>query len=302
MVQEPSKNHPHSFIPFWRIAIKEAWNESREKFGLFVDIILLITAFVLFGMAWYSKHHPKFDADKENSIMSYWFALIPAVVWLVWFGWHVLKVPHKMYLEIYEKLQKEIERNTPKFMVSCNKETEGCAFSIPASNAAFFRMRVVTDCFGGIKNCRGNLLRIEKDGIVIFGHDTPKLPFAKSEDPKCLEKTIAQNTPEWLDILFIIINQPHTELKCAESHLAYQAGEIPNNHNAKSEDNESDVVYLASKPLSAANDKNGKYIFAKPGEYILHVNVIGDMAPTEPAKLKFNWTGHFSNSSLEKIA
>jgi hypothetical protein len=108
MEKERSNNHPHSFLPFWRIAIKEGWNESREKFGLVVDITLLISAFILWWLAWFSKHHPKFDADKENAIMSYWFALIPAGLWLLWFGWHVLKAPHEIYMELYDKYQKEI--------------------------------------------------------------------------------------------------------------------------------------------------------------------------------------------------
>jgi hypothetical protein len=66
MAENPSKKS-HSFFSFWGNAIKNGWSESREKFGLVVDITLAISVAVLLGAAWYSKHHPQFDADKENA-------------------------------------------------------------------------------------------------------------------------------------------------------------------------------------------------------------------------------------------
>jgi hypothetical protein len=219
MPEKPSENRPYSFFPFWGSAIKEGWEKSREKFGLTVDIILLISGFILFLMAWYSKHHPKFDADKENAIMSYWFALIPALLWLFWFGWHVLKVPHEIYLEIHGKLKKEIERNDPKFKIFCDKDTEQGARFTPNKSFSFFRIRVETDCVNGIKNCLGHLCKIEKNGVVVFDHESLQLPFAKSEESDSLTKTIFQNVAKWLDILMIVTPPQDTPAKCRNTAI-----------------------------------------------------------------------------------
>ena len=41
--------------------------------------------------------------------MSYWFAVIPVGLWLVWFGWHVLRAPYEIYKEQFEKHEAEIQ-------------------------------------------------------------------------------------------------------------------------------------------------------------------------------------------------
>jgi hypothetical protein len=105
---ESQRNQPRSFFSFWGVAIKKGWSESREKFGLAVDITLALAAVGLLLFAWYSKQHPKFDADKENAIVSYWLAIIPVGLWLIWFGYHVLKAPYEIYLEMYQKCEAEI--------------------------------------------------------------------------------------------------------------------------------------------------------------------------------------------------
>jgi hypothetical protein len=115
MATPPSKNHPHSFFPFWGKAIEAGWKESREKFGLVVDITLALTAIGLLWCAWYSKHHSNFNADQEDAFMSYWFALVPVGLWLLWFAWHVLKAPHEIYMELYDKYQNEIAEKEQKF-------------------------------------------------------------------------------------------------------------------------------------------------------------------------------------------
>jgi hypothetical protein len=84
------------------------------------------------------------------------------------------------------------------------------------------------------------------------------------------------------------------------SHLDYQLGAIPNAPEGIQQVDECDIVWFATKPWLCANDRNGKYIFDKAGEYILHVKITGD-APTAPVELKFNWTGRASSSSMELI-
>jgi hypothetical protein len=111
MAKEPSKNHPISIVPFWKRAIREGWEKSREKFGVAIDILLVVTAIGLLVIAWWSKNHPNFSAEKGDNFMSYWFALIPVGLW---FGWHVLKAPYEIYLELFEKHESENEEKERK--------------------------------------------------------------------------------------------------------------------------------------------------------------------------------------------
>ena len=106
---------PHSFCKFWWLCIKEAWSESREKFGLLVDILLFIAAILLVLFVRYSRNHSQFNADKENGAVSYWFAVIPAGLWILWFLYHVPKASYKMYREQFNKTGAEIEQKESRF-------------------------------------------------------------------------------------------------------------------------------------------------------------------------------------------
>lgn len=110
MAEKPSKK-PRSFFSFWGGAIKTGWRESREKFGSAIDLAAIGLGLGLFLVAWYSKQHPKFKADEEGAAMSYWFAVIPVGMWLLWLGWHILRAPYDIYKEQFEKHEAEIGEN-----------------------------------------------------------------------------------------------------------------------------------------------------------------------------------------------
>ena len=224
------------------------------------------------------------------SAILYFVLSLVAVVFVKVF----IVTPHKIIKDIDGKYEKELERNRPKFKLSCNKDTQGRALYAPGGKVAFFRIKVETDCVNGVKNCVGNLLKIEKDGVVVFDHDTLKLPFAKAEDPKSLEKTVAQDTPEWLDVLAIYLYQPPPFSEVETLVRAYNPHALP-----KIDDR--DAIAIATKPHSHARDINGNYIFKKAGEYVLHITVIGDIAPTAKAKLKLSWTGYAKDSTIEIV-
>jgi hypothetical protein len=268
MSEKPPKE-PYLFFVFWGIAIGKAWKNSREKFGLAVDITLALSAIVLFCLTWYSKHNPKFDADKEGAFMSYWFALIPVGLWILWFGWHVPKAPHEIYKEVYDKYQIEVERNKPKFRLSCSRDIIGC--HVPSLNGQWSirRVQVVADCETAIKNCRGHLIKVEKDGVVVFGHDTLVLPFAKSEAEDSLAKTLHPHIPEYLDVL-CWSNPPH-------------------------------IVNFSTKNAVPALDHKRNYIFENEGIYILTVSVTGDGPPPGTIKLKLTWKNPFPEAVMEEI-
>jgi len=161
-------------------------------------------------------------------------------------------------------------KNYPKFKLSCSKEITACAVPNQANSMKYFRMVVETNCVNGIENCKGHLLKVEKDGVIIYDHDPRELPFAPAETDDCLAKTIYPNIPEHLDVL-CIINPVHAV-----------------------------CFAMKGQPCGALNHKR-EYIFEENGEYILHVSVTGKGVPTAQAKLKFDWKGQWFTATMEKI-
>lgn len=103
--EQPKK--PHSFITFLGVSVREGWTESREKFGLAVDITLALAAFAIVGFAWYSRRHIGFNEQGWESKMNYWLAIIPVGLWVAWFIYHVLKAAHNLYVKEFEKNEEE---------------------------------------------------------------------------------------------------------------------------------------------------------------------------------------------------
>lgn len=119
-MSETNTQKSHLFWKFWWLCIKEAWAESREKFGLLIDILLFITAILWVLFVWYSRHHQQFDVDKENGTVSYWFAIVPAGLWVLWFLYHVPKASYNIYKEQFDKNRAEIEQKESRIQeLSC---------------------------------------------------------------------------------------------------------------------------------------------------------------------------------------
>jgi hypothetical protein len=102
-----TKKH-YSFFKFWIKSAKNGWSNLQEKFGTAIDFAALLAGIGLFLVAWYSKRHPAFNADKENAVMSYWFTIIPVGLWLLWLAYHILKAPYEIYKNQHEKYESEI--------------------------------------------------------------------------------------------------------------------------------------------------------------------------------------------------
>lgn len=163
-----------------------------------------------------------------------------------------------------------LEKQKPKFKLACHKDITACAVPNAGNSMKYFRVIVEADCVIEIEKCVGHLIKIEKDGVIIYDHDIRELPFAPAERDDCLAKTISPSIPYPLDVL-VTYNDEHT-------------------------------VFFATKGRPcAALDQNGKYIFAENGEYILHVSVSGKEVPTVEAKLKFVWHGQWSTATMDKI-
>lgn len=198
-----------------------------------------------------------------------------AVFFVLAFIVHILlKSPYKIIREQDEQLAKFQERLTPKFKISCSREMTGC--HVPNDNGQWSirRIQVVADCESAIKNCQGHLIKVEKDGVAVFSHDTLALPFAKQEAIDSLAKTLHPHIPEYLDVLCWF--------------------------------NPGNIVHFATKPPMPALDHKREYVFSDDGEYILTIGITGvgisgENVPPETIELKFDWKCPYESSTLETI-
>lgn len=285
---------PRGFLSFWRHGIKEAFLEAWEAFGhALVAGVVGYLVFALLAAKW-DMLSTWVQAHSEDYDMSQWIEIyIPCIFGGLFLFWCMARAPYKIYKELYDKYESEIEKSLPKFKLSCGDYPAGCKVKSGNGQVYFFRMRVETDCINGIEKCLGHLTKIEKDGEIVFEHDSLELPFAKSEEPDSLAKRIGRGDPKWLDILFVKVHQPR---RMDSTEILARI----NNPHAFQKEDDRDRVWIATRQPSSANDINGNYIFETAGEYILCVNVIGDKADAR-AVLKFTWTGYAATSTIEKI-
>lgn len=245
--------------------ISRLFIEAKEDLSLedaFIDlvVVLVMTAILLlFKVAESSEKRELY----YSAILYFALSIIAVIAWKVFY-----KTPRKIIRDLDEKLEKEIERNAPKFKLSCPKGEPSCSVPSLDNSCLFLRICVETDCPEGIKNCYGRLLKIEKDGHPVFNCDTRPLPFAQAEDADSMTKTIPKGVKYNLDVLCI--------------------GKAVH------------VVMVAGKPPVPLLDQNRDYPFNESGDYILDVAVCGD-APTEKIKLKFTWGMQWDSARIEEI-
>ncbi len=158
-----------------------------------------------------------------------------------------------------------LDRQKPKFKISCGHDIPGCTVDSPGNNTRYFRLLVKTDSVTTVHKCRGYLSKIEKGRVVLFDYDRRDLPFAPAEAEDSLEKTIFPDTPYHLDI------------------LAVAGGK----------------VYICIKGRMPAVNTDGKPIFQECGEYLLTVGVCGENVPTQIVKLKFSVNDNWTEDTLE---
>ena len=58
-----------------------------------------------------------------------------------------------------------------------------------------------TDAIGHVDDCRGRLLSVEKDGVVVLAGEVLQLPFAPSTSDDAINKRIDDGVPQFLDVL-----------------------------------------------------------------------------------------------------
>lgn len=163
-----------------------------------------------------------------------------------------------------------LEQQKPKFKVSCRRDIPSCSVLNTPQTHRYLRLLVETIGSIGIENCCGHLIRIEKDGDIVFEHERKELPFAPSEKFDALAKTIQPKVPYHLDVLTI---DPNGNVMLATRG------------------------FVDALPIG----QNGQNVLIGNGEYKITVVVTGKDVPSVECKLKFVKGMNRDAATLEKI-
>jgi hypothetical protein len=161
-------------------------------------------------------------------------------------------------------------RCVPKLDLACDPTIDGCEVIAhwPNIMVKFCRIAVRTDCLESVRNCKGFLTRIEKNGTKKWSGEASQLTFAPGEDADALSKTVYYGIPAFLDVVVVTLH--------------------------------SDIV-LATKNRVWPYAVDLQSIFAETGQYILTIAVAGNGSATITATLEFNWTGDWETSGLRLV-
>jgi len=262
-MSKPKSNFINRFVAYWR----ESLEKSQEVNDLILYVALLVSAGLALACALAGFNIPGLQLFSDPLMQK-----ITTLVAILLFIWLLIWLPFRRHeiqqAEHDKKIGPLLEKLKPKFKLSCGKNIPACKVPNHNGNWIYFRMIVEADCADEIKNCVGHLIKIEKNGAIIYDHDVRQLPFSPAESPDCLDKTIFPNIPYTLDVLSIY---------------------TPNLR-----------VYFATKgqPTAALN-QNGIYIFNEDGDYILHVNVSGAGAGSVVTRLKFTLNAALAVTTIE---
>ena len=259
----------HKRLWYWVEILLVAWEEWSwpEFFAELGGGVVIAYALTHWGIA-------ESSAFKELIWEGIGVAIVvPLFAFLI----HLSCTPAKLSRKLEARLEILEEKLRPKFKLDCSPKIGGCMNVILDKKLKIYRLRVESDCASEIKNCRGHLTKIEKDGQEVFNQESLELPFAPAESEDALNKTVFPKIAYYLDILFVT-----PEIR-------------PVRFAAKGN-------YPKSAERSFVINQIKDLVFISEGEYILHVSVSGEQVDSVHTKLKFIWKNDPLDSTIEKIS
>lgn len=134
--------------------------------------------------------------------------------------------------------------------------------------ATYYRIKVETDGVSQVPKCRGRLLSIKRDNEFVFSGEPTDLPFAPSERPDAIDKTVHDKAPEYLDFLAIT---------------------------------NSNEVFITTYAHEGSSSVDWANLFREAGEYTLNI-AIASVGPSRTVELKLDWTGNEQTSNVHVTA
>jgi len=244
--------------PIRRFA-RHAWGcfvmakEGQSNIGEWIALLVGLTALISPPFLHWYLHLEARDA---------WHIAIGGVVFLLLRGfWHSFSQ--------YDELS---ERQKPKLDIRCSPGLPGCIPKNLGVNFVnkFFRVEIESVCDTDVVDCEAKLIKIERDGQVIWGPDVAVLTFAPWNPPhECEEKkTIRNGDTVHLDILYV---QGNGEIRMGTRDRQWKL--MPRIHE----------------------------IFSSHGDYILTVRITGTPLRTETILLNFTWTGNWNTAQMRRV-
>jgi len=152
----------------------------------------------------------------------------------------------------------------PRFTIKCDATC--CSFNNWAVGPVKFLHAFVSIDRGLVSDCKLLLTDVSKSGKVLWDKGTVQLTFDGHNPGDPLPKTLHHGVSYRIDVLAIVAT--------------------------------TDELHICNDKRDWQHWPDLRRIFAETGDYILTLKVVGDGAPTETAKLLFNWTGKHQTSFL----
>jgi hypothetical protein len=152
----------------------------------------------------------------------------------------------------------------PRFAIKCDATC--WSFNNWAVGSVKFLHAFVSVDRGSVPDCKLLLTDVSKSGKVLWDKGTVQLTFDGHNPGDPLPKTLHHGVSYRIDVLAIVAR--------------------------------TDELYVCNDKRDWQHWPDLRRIFTEAGDYILTLKVVGDGAPTETAKLLFNWTGKHKTSFL----
>lgn len=254
-------------MAYFKTISKQAWAETWETVFATPARTVLLGAVVV-GFSWFvirqREGAEKMSAQVKDAFV-YAFCPLALTFITVYAGHFFYMTPRRLWK------QTQKADNGPAFNIECNSGISACSVTHSNRDYHYFRARVTSNRKDDIVGCHGVLAGIYRGNTPLRDHHSDVLPFEFSSDPDSTNKSIRRGIAYNLDILTLIIKNPH--------------------HNAV-------AISQKNDSLRTPTAKDGAYIFEKPDEYILKILVTGKSEEATPCTLYFHWTGDYRSSEL----
>ena len=176
---------------------------------------------------------------------------------------------YKMWAREREQVLRLEERLRPKLRCSFSMQSAGCVVwtrlfagaagqQVPVAEARYFRIKVETDGVPQIAACGGTLVRLTRDGVVLFDQEPIGLHVAHADESNPRTKNVMDRIPEHIDVFMI------------------------------TRDNR---IFIATPGFQHPASIHHETLFMGPGTYLFSVIVSSPDCSSVPIGIELNWTG-----------
>ena len=207
----------------------------------------------------------------------------PALPWVTAVGVFFLFFiysPYTLWASNQDAVEKLNEKLKSKLKCSFSMQSAGCVVwsrlfhvaagqQIPAGEARFFRIKVEVDGVPRVSSCGGTLLKLTRDGVVLFEQESLGLHMAHADSSSPRNKDVMDQIPEHVDVFMIT---------------------------------KENRIVIATPGFAHPASIHHETLFTGSGTYGFHVVVSSPDCTSVPVNIQLKWTGDADSAVAEQVA